>query len=55
MLLQSQIATVIDSQQKTFIKKERGLEREALNQLPIVENFALTQLAANPTKNVAVQ
>lgn len=41
MILQSQIATVIDSQQKSFIKKELGIERDALNQLPLVDNFAL--------------
>jgi predicted AAA+ superfamily ATPase len=41
MLLQRQIAAIVDSQQKTFLKKDTGLPREALKQLPILNEFAL--------------
>jgi predicted AAA+ superfamily ATPase len=41
MLLQQQITAIVDSQQKTFLKKETGLPREALKDLPILNEFAL--------------
>ena len=41
MLLQSQIARVIDSQQITFLRKDQGLERELLKKLTFIDNFVL--------------
>lgn len=41
MILQSTISDIIDSQLENFTKKETGLEREILNTLPIIPNFAL--------------
>jgi predicted AAA+ superfamily ATPase len=41
MLLQQQIAAIVASQQKTFLKKDVGLTRETLKQLPVLNDFAL--------------
>jgi predicted AAA+ superfamily ATPase len=41
MLLQQQIAAIVASQQKTFLKKDIGLTRETLKQLPVLNDFAL--------------
>jgi uncharacterized protein len=39
MIVQDQIAEVIDAQRNVFLKKYKGEEREKLNQLSIHENF----------------
>ena len=39
MLRQEQIAEVIDAQQVDFLKIDDKLPREALSQIPIVDNF----------------
>jgi predicted AAA+ superfamily ATPase len=41
MLLENQIATVLDSQNKNFLNKSLGLKRTKLDELKIVKNFAL--------------
>jgi len=40
MLLQEQISQVIDDQQYDFLKKDAGLKREMLQDVPVIENFA---------------
>ena len=40
MFLQAQLAEIIDIQQAVFKKRDLGVERENLNHIPIVENFA---------------
>jgi len=40
MLRQDQIATVLDAQQKSFLKKDSTLSREVLKQVPILSSFA---------------
>lgn len=40
MLRQEQIATVLDAQQKSFLKKDTTLSREVLKQVPILSSFA---------------
>jgi predicted AAA+ superfamily ATPase len=40
MLLQEQIAQVIDSQQDQFIHQLSGVPREILSQVPCIDHFA---------------
>jgi len=41
MLLESQIASILDSQNDAFLNKKLGLQRNKLPKLKLVENFAL--------------
>jgi predicted AAA+ superfamily ATPase len=40
MLLQEQIAQVIDNQQETFVRQPSGIQREMLPQVPCINNYA---------------
>lgn len=40
MIRQDEIALVIDSQKKTFIKQESGYPRDALGDIPVADSFA---------------
>ena len=40
MLQQAQISSVIDAQRELFLQKDGKLLREALTQVPAIENFA---------------